>query len=114
MITLPDGTGTPPGQVGFDGKYVTMGSASSANGLIFQFTISGSSATLVNTTMLNGYTRLPAYFIVGANDKKGKQGKAVVATSGGNLGFFKYPAGGNYTFQTTQNWPWSSAVSKGK
>jgi hypothetical protein len=113
-ISLPDGAGTPPGQVGFDGKYVTLGSASSANGLIFQFTISGSSATLMNTTMLNGYTRMPAYFIVGAKDKKGKQGKAVVATSGGDLGFFKYPAGGSYTFQTTQNWPWSSAVSKGK
>jgi len=113
QISLPTGTGTPRAQVGFDGKYVTMGSFSSgSNGFIYQFTISGSGATLVNTTTLNGYAMLH-YFIVGGNGKLGKQGKAVVATNdGANFGFFKYPAGGNYKFQGTQNWPWSVAVSR--
>jgi hypothetical protein len=53
-ITVPDGAGTPPGGVQWDGKYVTLGSASSQNGLIFQSTISGSGATLAGTTMLSG------------------------------------------------------------
>jgi hypothetical protein len=110
-ISVPDGAGTPPGGVQWDGKYVTLGSASSQNGLIFQFKINGSSASLAGTTMLDGFNRMPTYFVVRQTSKRIKQGKRVIATSGGNIGFFKYPAGGSALTTITQNWPWSTVVS---
>lgn len=110
-ISVPDGAGTPPGGVQWDGKYITLGSASSENGLIFQFDTSGSSATLEGTTMLSGFTRMPTYSILTSAKRRARQGKTVIATSGSDIGFFKYPAGGSATVTLTQNYPWSAVVS---
>lgn len=112
QITLPDGAGTPPGDIQWDGKYIALYSASSQNGLIFQFSIDGSTATLENTTMLSYFTRPQAFYIDGVPRKKSKQGKHVIATSGSDIGIFQYPKGGAAITTMTQNWPWSVVVSK--
>jgi NHL repeat len=96
----------PPGSpngVQWNGKYITLGSTDGMNGLIFQLTLSGSQLTVVGTTQLSGYSRMPTYWI---------DGTTVIATSGGDFGFFKYPAGGSPTKSFTQNWPWAAVVSK--
>jgi hypothetical protein len=113
-ISVPDGAGTPPGGVQWDGKYITLGSASSEYGLIFQFKISGSSATLAGTTMLSGFTRMPTYWVATKAKGKARQGKTVIATSGADIGFFKYPGGGSPSVTLTQNYPWSAVVSQAK
>jgi hypothetical protein len=82
--------------------------------LIFQFNISGSSATLAGTTMLSGFTRMPTYWVAANAKGKARQGKTAIATSGGDIGFFSYPAGGSATLTLTQNYPWSAVVSQSK
>jgi hypothetical protein len=110
-LSMPYPPGSPNG-VQWDGKYITLGNTDNVNGLIFQLTLSGSQLTVVGTTQLSGYSRMPTYWIDGTTNKQGKQGKTVIATSGGDFGFFKYPAGGSPTASFTQNWPWAAVVSK--
>ena len=86
--------------------------ASSQNGLIYQFSVSGSAATLENTTMLDGFTRAQGFYVVGVPRKKSKQGNHIIATSGSNIGIFHYPKGGAAITTLTQNYPWSVVVSK--
>ncbi len=98
-ITLPFALGTPPGGVVWDGKYVTV----NVGDLIYRLTITGSTASVVGSTTLSGGWNPPTYTIVG---------KKLIATSGGNIGFFHYPKSGGPIATISQNWPWSTAVSK--
>lgn len=110
-LAYPPGS---PGGVQWDGKYITLGSATSQNGLIFQLTVSGSTVTVVNTTMLDGFNRMPTYWVLNSGNTKGRLGNPVIATSGADIGVFHYPKGGSATKTFTQNYPWSAVVSKAK
>jgi hypothetical protein len=54
---------------------------------------------------------MPTYFILGTINKKHRQGPKVIATSGADIGFFHYPAGGSAIKTLTQNYPWAAVVS---
>lgn len=98
-VSLPFSLGTPPGGVVWDGKYVTVG----VGDLIYRLTITGSSASVAGSTTLGNSWNPPVYTIFG---------KKLIASSGGNIGFFHYPKSGNAFKTIAQNWPWSAAVSR--
>jgi hypothetical protein len=105
-IALPK-TLSAPGGIEWDGQYVAVGD--SANAVIYQFTFSGSKATLEGTTPLTG-----------GGDPIGQFGiinSTVVApnqfASGSNVLFFPYPAGGAATKTITDGvfYPFSAVIS---
>jgi hypothetical protein len=76
-----------PGDVQWDGKYVTVGDDVAEN--IYRFTISGSRGTLVGTTSLAGAPAMVNWWIDGHN---------VVGGNGDSppaVYYWDYPAGGN-------------------
>jgi hypothetical protein len=79
-----------PGSLVWDGKYVAVGDQKVAN--VYEFSISGSSGTLVNTTPINGIRFDDAFWI---------QGKRILVTNGGgsyqSINYFQYPIGGEPT-----------------
>ncbi len=98
---LPKGSGTFvnvtlnhqigwPGSVLWDGKYVAIGDEDTED--VFEFSISGSTGTLKDTTPINNIDYDNALWIQG--------GRIAVADNGGSyqsVRFFNYPAGGNPT-----------------
>jgi hypothetical protein len=85
-ITLNQAIGSA-GNVQWDGKHVAVGDASAS--AIYQISVSGSTGTVVGTTMLSGGGNAAISFI---------DGKQVIASiSGSQFGFWKYPAGGSPT-----------------
>jgi hypothetical protein len=79
-----------PGNVQWDGTEVAVGDI--GTGVIYQFTISGESGTEVGSTPLTGSSYVTQFWIqppkvIGPN----------VYSSGGNVLFWKYPAGGSPT-----------------
>ncbi len=85
-ITLNQAVGTP-GNVQWDGKHLAVGDASAS--AIYQISVSGSSGTVVGTTMLNGGGNAAISFIDGT--------QVVANISGTKFGFWKYPTGGSPT-----------------
>jgi hypothetical protein len=76
-----------PGQVQWDGKYVTIGDAGVSPSKIYQFTITSSSATEWGSTTLGGTTSVRQFWI---------QGNAVIGPDyDKDVGFWPYPAGGS-------------------
>ena len=83
-----------------DGKYLAL--ASGVSGNIAQMQISGSTATVVNTTVLAGSGTIWQFWIPGVpKPKKQAQASSIIAptdsSSGGFVGFWAYPAGGSPT-----------------
>jgi hypothetical protein len=85
---------------------------------IDQFSVSGSSATLAGTTMLNGTQNLGQFWIpkVG-NGKANPQGTRIVAAdrNTGGVSYWNYPAGGT-AFKTITNGlstPYGVTISPG-
>jgi hypothetical protein len=82
-----------PAAVRWDGKYVAIGDSSTP--VIYQFVISGSSATRVGTTRLGGSAQYISHFFI--------QGGTLITPNFPKKGgqyvilFFKYPAGGKVT-----------------
>jgi hypothetical protein len=56
-----------PGAVEWDGKYVTVGSISRESSTIYRVRVSGSKATVVGTTQLNGVTQIGQSLIQSSN-----------------------------------------------
>jgi DNA-binding beta-propeller fold protein YncE len=78
-----------PGQVQWDGKYITY--ADSDSGTVYRFTISGSTGTEVGATTVKGCCSGNVWYSWIA-------GKTLIeAQTGGVVAFYKYPAGGNAT-----------------
>jgi hypothetical protein len=88
------------GSMMWDGKYLAL--ASGVSGNIAQMQIGGSTATVVNTTVLAGSGTIWQFWIPGVpKPKKQAQASSIIAptdtSSGGFVGFWEYPAGGNPT-----------------
>jgi hypothetical protein len=87
-ITLNESIANP-GQVQWDGKYITY--ADSNTGTVYRFTISGGTGTEVGATTVNGCCSGNVWYSWIA-------GKTLFeAQTGGVVAFYKYPAGGNAT-----------------
>ena len=92
-----------PGQVQWDGQHLAIGDAASAPSVIYQFSISGSTATEAGSTTLAGSTAVKQFWI---------QGGAVVAPDYlGDVGFYRYPAGGAATKTISGYAGYGAAVS---
>lgn len=97
-----------PGTVQWDGKYLAVGDAST--NIIYQFSISGSAGTEMGSTSMNGVKYgVNQFWIEGA--------KVVgAAAADGEIGIWKYPAGGAAVKVIKQNGsyaPIGVAVSAG-
>jgi hypothetical protein len=93
-----------PGQVQWHDKYLAIGDAGVSPSVIYQFSISGSSATEVGSTTLSGSKRVEQFWI---------QGNAVIGPdySGTDAGFWPYPSGGSATRTISLNSPFGATVS---
>ena len=75
-----------PGQVQWDGQYLAIGDSGAVPSMIYQFSISGGTASEVGSTTLSSTSNIAQFWI---------QGSAVVGPDrGGSVGFYPYPAGG--------------------
>ena len=96
-----------PGGVQWDGKYVAI--IGQNTNVIYQFTISGSSGTEVGSTPLNGASDVVEFW---------KQGAKVIGpdVGAGDVGIWKYPAGGNPTKTLKKGFdePEGATVSRAK
>ncbi|MGA9275219.1 MAG: hypothetical protein WBV67_17195 [Candidatus Cybelea sp.] len=84
---------TVAGGVQWDGKYVAVADENGpGNGVIYQFSVSGSTGTEVSSTTLDSSENIHQFWIDPA-------GNRVVAPSAslGTVGYWKFPAGGNPT-----------------
>lgn len=80
---------TIAGTVQWDGKYVTVFQGGSGSGIIYRLQISGSSATVVGTTSLNGASGATGSWIVGRQVVVADQPHDAVR-------LYPYPGGGNF------------------
>ena len=127
LAELPQGSGTfvplsisqavgLPGQVQWDGNYVTYEGISPQNTTISRLAISGSAATIVSTITFKGIKRR-------AYESWLYNGNAIIpfATHGAaakRIGFWKYPKGGQKTksvphFSTKHTWIIGVTISVG-
>jgi hypothetical protein len=93
-----------PGGVQWDGKYLAVGDQVAVKhnftSTIYQFSISGSQATTVNTMVLTGSTQVAQFWIPRIHDgAKRHYGDRLIGPNqnGGDTLFWKYPSGGNPT-----------------
>ena len=102
---------TVPGGVQWNGKYLAIADENGpGNGVIYQFTISGSAGTEVSATTLDSSQNIHQFWI-------DRAGNRVVAPSAslGTVGFWKFPAGGKPTKTLSGlNIPEGVAVSPGR
>jgi len=76
-----------PGQVQWDGKYVTVGDAGVSPSVLYRFSIGARTATKVGSTILQKTAKLQQYWI---------QAKTVIAADDeSRVGLWKYPEGGS-------------------
>jgi hypothetical protein len=92
-----------PGQVQWDGTYVTVGDSGQAPSTIYQFSISGSNATKAGSTTLAGTTSVRQSWIEGSTIVGPDYGK--------DVGVWKYPAGGSATQILTHVHGYGAAIS---
>lgn len=78
-----------PGQVQWDGSYVAVGDSGVKPSVVYQFSVNGSSATMVGTTTLDGTMSVRQFWIDGAS--------IVGPDFGKNVGVWNYPQGGTRT-----------------
>ncbi|HLY03812.1 MAG TPA: hypothetical protein VKR56_15105 [Candidatus Cybelea sp.] len=84
-ITLNQSIGNPGG-VQWDGKHVAVGDQST--NVVYQFDVSGKKGTKAGSTALSGATEVVQFWIAGS--------KLIGPDAGeGNVGIWKYPAGGS-------------------
>jgi hypothetical protein len=110
-ITL-DQTIEEGGSIQWDGTDLAVGGNESENdAVIYQFTVSGKMGMKVGTTLLSGIKYTPSFWIqppnvIGANDNY---------VTGGNVMFWRYPAGGPPTKTIGGlNEPFAATVSLGQ
>jgi hypothetical protein len=76
-----------PGQVQWDGKHLAVGDSGVAPSLVYEFSISGSNATEVGSTPLDGTTSVRQFWIA--------SGTLVGPDFDSSVGLWKYPKGGS-------------------
>jgi hypothetical protein len=92
-----------PGNVQWDSKYLAVGDAGVAPTVVYQFSISGSTATLIGSTPLDGTTSVRQFWI---------DGKRLIGPDyDAPVGFWNYPAGGSPTKTLSKVHGYGAAVS---
>jgi sugar lactone lactonase YvrE len=97
--------GWPPGDVQWDGQYITI----SAGNVVYELSFSGSTGYVVGSRRLPLYWSLQGYSVAGAWQKSAK--RTLIATAGGSIGFFRYPTGRGPTKTLLQSSPLAPVVS---
>jgi len=92
VLSLKQSISTPGG-VQWDGKHITVGDASKS--VVYQFSVSGNTATVVGSTSLKGGDAA-AYYI----DSSASEVVALI-TDSSKAGIWKYPTGGSPTTSVT-------------
>lgn len=105
-VSLGISLGGPPGNLLWDGKYITA----VAGNVIYRLSISDFKARVVGSTTLHALWTLSNYFIVGSQQNQ-PQARKLVATAGEDIGIFNYPTGTGPTKVITQNYPLDAVVS---
>ncbi|HEV3092143.1 MAG TPA: hypothetical protein VGX91_11960 [Candidatus Cybelea sp.] len=86
---------TSPGQVQWDGQHLTIGDTGVSPSVIYQFDVSGSTATEVGSTVLKGSTMVEQFWIQGGNVIAPDSGRSCGGTQKGCVAIYRYPAGGS-------------------
>ncbi len=94
---------TAPGEVQWDGKYVAIGDTGVTPSVIYQFSVSGSSATQVGSTVLGGTKSVRQFWIDGT--------RVVGPDYNTDAGIWKYPMGGSPVTQITTVHGYGAAIS---
>lgn len=92
-----------PGQVQWDGEHLAIGDAAASPAVVYQFSVSGSVATRVGSTVLDGTKSVRQFWIDG--------NRVVGPDYDSSAGLWKYPAGGSPTNQVTTVHGYGAAVS---
>ncbi len=94
-----------PGQVQWDGTNLAVGDAGVTPSVIYQLSVSGSAATTVGSTTLDGTTSVAQFWIQGS--------RLIGPGLHSAVGIWKYPAGGNPIKTITSVRGYGAAVSLG-
>ena len=92
-----------PGGIAWDGSYITVGDAGVSPSVVYQLSVSGSTANPVGTTTLSGTTSVRQFWIDGA--------RLVGPDYDAAVGFWNYPAGGSPTKTLSNLHGYGAAVS---
>lgn len=93
-ISVSDSVGSP-GQVQWDGKYITYEDTDQGDVKISRLSISGSAATIVGTSNLNLHGTAAASWIFGNHVIVPHPARRNLRTRNTVISFFKYPVGGS-------------------
>jgi hypothetical protein len=98
-VSVSGASGLLPGSLQWDGKDLAF-SADDA-GTLYQIAVTGSSGSVVGSTTLNGTGNVWQFWLTDTTGKKSKKERAIAPTLNGSdvgeVGYWKYPAGGNAT-----------------
>ena len=94
-----------PGQVQWDGNYLAVGDSGVTPSVIYQFSVSGSTATTVGTTTLGGTKSVRQFWIDGS--------QVIGPDFDAAVGIWKYPDGGKPLTTITSVRGYGAAVSLG-
>jgi hypothetical protein len=92
-----------PGQVQWDGRDVAVGDAGVSPSVIYQFSVTGSSATQIGSTSLGDTQSVRQFWIAGP--------RVIGPDFDANVGIWKYPAGGPSVKRFTKVRGYGAAVS---
>jgi hypothetical protein len=83
------------GQVQWDGKHLAIGDTGVSPSVIYQFDVSGSTATNVGSTTLGGSTMVEQFWIQGRNVIAPDPKRSCGGSQTGCIAIYRYPAGGS-------------------
>ena len=86
-----------PGQVQWDGKHLAIGDTGVSPSVIYQFDVSGSTATEVGSTTLKGSTMVEQFWIQRGNVVAPDPKRSCGGSQAGCIAIYRYPAGGSAT-----------------
>jgi hypothetical protein len=92
-----------PGQVQWDGQNVAVGDSGVSPSVIYQFSVTGSSATQIGSTSLGGTQSVRQFWIAAP--------RVIGPDFDANVGVWKYPAGGTAIKRITKVRGYGAAVS---
>ena len=100
-----------PGQVQWDGKHLAIGDDGVSPAVVYQFDVSGSSATAVGSTTLHGSENVQQFWIQGRTLVAPDPARSCGSTTTGCIALYRYPAGGAAVAELQISNPFGAAVS---
>jgi hypothetical protein len=113
VITLAQSIAAP-GQVQWDGKHLAVGDAGVSPSMIYQFDVSGSTATKVGSTTLGKSVGVEQFWIQGDEVIAPDSKRSCSQSETGCIEFYRYPAGGLPTKVITDRNAYGTTVSLAK